>query len=459
MAGEAQVPRTADHILRWFLAQPGVEEPEQENDSGAYRAFCPNHPGTRKALVVGAFEDDGLGIKCEAGCTTDEIVDALGITREDLSLYPKRNGYKGGLDTFTLGELMAEEFPAIKWIVEDLIPEGTTILAGKPKMGKSWLALGLCISVATGSLALGKFPAERGEALYLALEDNKRRLQDRSMKVLGKDVEPNHSLHLATSGPRLDKGLVGELETWLEHHPNARLIVIDTMARVRAKSSKERSLYEQDYEVGADLTTLAGRFSVAIILIHHLKKGDADDPMDLISGSTGLTAGVDGVMVLNRTRSAADAVLKAIHRELKDDPELALSWNPEAGRWTYLGTAEEWRMGKERREIFDVMAREDRAMKPKEIAEILDQPTPNISKLLQKMREDGLVDNERYGEYIIAKDAERPRPLSVPLVSGGNGPSDPSGPTSTNGLTSTTWTTWTDPAEDTETDDEEWEAF
>jgi hypothetical protein len=414
MTSEPPVPRTADHILRWFLTR--VEEPEKEE--GHYRAFCPNHSGQRKALVVGAFEDDGLGVKCEAGCATDAILSALGMTEEDLSLYPRGNGYADGLDTFTLAELMREKFPPVKWIVEDLIPEGTMILAGKPKMGKSWLALGLCISVASGSAALGKFEAVRGDALYLALEDNKRRLQDRGAKVLGNQEQPTHNLHLAIEAQRLDKGLVETLENWLQHHPKARLIVIDTVARVRAKSSRERSLYEQDYEVGADLTSLAGKYSVAIILIHHLKKGDADDPMDLVSGSTGLTAGVDGVMVLNRTRSAADAVLKAIHRELKDDPELALGWNPEAGRWTFLGSAEEYRMGKERREIFDVMAREDKAMKPFEVAEQLGKPTDNVRMLMGKMLDEGLLDRPaEYGKYVISKNAERPSPLSVPLVS------------------------------------------
>lgn len=337
-------------------------------------------------------------------------VDALLQLAKESYLDPgeagETNGYhKHRLATFTLKELVDKEFPPIKWIVPGLLPEGTMLLAGKPKMGKSWMALGLCVSVATGTPALGSFEVEQGDALYLALEDNERRLRERSVKVLG-GVEANHHLYMTTVSGRLDTDLLAELEDWLEMHENARLVVIDTVARVRAKGSNQRSLYEQDYEVGAELTTLAGRYGVAIVLVHHLKKGDADDPMDLISGSTGLTAGVDGAMVLNRTRSAADAVLKAVHRELKDDPEMALSWDAEAGRWTYIGTAEEHAMGKERKEILDVLAREDREMRPAEVADELGKDPKTVARTMQRMRDDGYLISHNYGKYEISPHAD-----------------------------------------------------
>jgi CRP-like cAMP-binding protein len=422
MVDPASIPRTADHILRWFLTRVDSLEPEQEGDH--HRAYCPNHSGQRKALVVGAFEDDGLGVKCEAGCPTDAILAALGMTHEDLSLYPQRNGYKGKFRTITLAELMAKEFPPTKWIVEGVIPQGTMILGGKPKMGKSWLMLGLCISVATGMPALNSFEVEKGDVLYLALEDKEARLQERAAKILataGTEFAPSHRLDLAVAAEsRLDTGLVNDLEEWLEHHPQARLIVIDTLARVRGKSSRERSLYEQDYEVGADLTTLAARHSVAIVLVHHLKKGEENDPLDLLSGSTGLTAGVDGVMVLNRTRSAADAILKAVHRELKDDPELALKWDAEAGRWEYLGPAEEYMMGKERREVMDVLAREDGSMRPAEVADAIGKDPKTIARTMQRMRDDGFLTSHSYGKYEINPHADTPTPLSVPLKNSSN---------------------------------------
>jgi len=343
----------------------------------------------------------------DAGHTVAELV---AFTKD---MTPTENGHRqSGLSTFTLAELVSKEFPPVRWIVPGVLPEGTMLLAGKPKMGKSWMALGLCVSVATGTPALGRFEVEAGDALYLALEDNERRLKDRSLKVLS-GTQATDRLHMTTTAGRLDSGLVGDLEGWLEAHPEARLIVVDTVARVRAKGSDKKSLYEQDYEVGADLTTLAGRYNVAIVLVHHLKKGDAEDPMDLVSGSTGLTAGVDGCMVLNRTRSAADALLKAVHREIKDDPEMALSWDPERGAWNYIGDAAEYRMSKERREIFDLLARNDEPMQPKEVADELGKDPVNVRQLMVKMIDEGLLDRSGYGKYVVAKGAERPAVLSV----------------------------------------------
>jgi hypothetical protein len=92
--------------------------------------------------------------------------------------------------TFTAAELLALELPEVRWTVPDILPEGITLMAGKPKLGKSWAALGLCIAVATGGVALGKVQVERGEALYLALEDNHRRLKKRLLKLLAGDATP-----------------------------------------------------------------------------------------------------------------------------------------------------------------------------------------------------------------------------------------------------------------------------
>lgn len=342
-------------------------------------------------------------------------------------------------EDFTADALMEEEFPAVKWIVPGLLPEGTMIFAGKPKMGKSWMALGFCIAVATGGRALGEFDTESGAVLYMALEDNKRRLQTRMKELLKSDVVGEDGLHRLTMRVRskkLDAGLLDQIEAWIKKHPDARLIVIDTLGSVRGNSSDRRTLYEQDYEVGSALTKLAGEYCVAILIIHHLRKGDSEDPMDMISGSTGLTGGMDGAMVLTRTRNAADGILKAWHRDLEEDPEMALQ-KVEAGQgwWRYIGDAEEYQMGKERRKILDCLSNAKGPMKPMEIAEELGEPTQNVSKLLQKMREDGYVDNEGYGKYVLSKGTTPPSSIQVvqvvqvePKVNGEVGPLGSLGP-------------------------------
>lgn len=321
-------------------------------------------------------------------------------------------------DSFTADDLMTEKFPPIKWIVPGLLPEGSMLFAGKPKMGKSWLALGLCISVSTGGKALGKFEVEQGDTLYMALEDNKRRLQSRMKELLKSEIVGDFNrldaLTMRTRAKKLDVGLIDQIEDWLTLHPNARLIVIDTLGSVRGKSTDRRTLYEQDYEVGAALTRLAGDYSIAILIIHHLRKGDAEDPMDMVSGSTGLTGGMDGAIVLNRTRSAADGILKAYHRDLEDDPEMALGKvEASEGWWQYIGDAEEYQMSKERRKVLEVLSNAGSPMKPSDIADELGEPAQNVSKLLQKMREDGYVDNEGYGRYVVGKGLTPPPSIQV----------------------------------------------
>src|SRR5215212_6248881 len=334
-------------------------------------------------------------------------------------------------DSFTAEELMEEELPPVKWIIPGLLPQGSMLLGGKPKMGKSWMALSFCIATATGGKALGEFECVSGDVLYMALEDNKRRLQSRTRELLQSESRGPGSLKrltLKVRSRRLDSGLLEDLEEWLETRPEARLVVIDTLGSVRGTSTSSRTLYEQDYEVGSALTQLAEDYSVCILIIHHLRKGESEDYLEMISGSTGLTGGMDGAMVLNRTRSAADAILKAVHRDVEEDPEMALQKvGASEGWWKYAGDAEEYMMGKERREILDVLANADEAMKPAEIADMLGKPAKNVSELLRKMLESGHVDSRGYGKYVVS--------LSLPALhtdgSGGSGGS------STNGLGST----------------------
>jgi RecA-family ATPase len=248
----------------------------------------------------------------------------------------------GRLKTFTVVELMAEELPEVKWVVPGILPEGVTLLAGKPKLGKSWLALGLAIAVATGGAALGNKQVEAGDVLYMALEDNRRRLRKRFGKLLSGDGP--HRLYIAIECPRMDKGGAKALEEWLEEHPDARLVVVDILKRVRPRAPASRSVYEADYEALEAMQRLAGEYGVSILVVHHLRKLDADDPLDEVSGSTGLSGGADGVLVLKRDRGRADAFLHVTGREIEEEAELALRWDSGLASWTLMGDAEEYRV-------------------------------------------------------------------------------------------------------------------
>jgi len=299
-------------------------------------------------------------------------------------------------------ELMAIEFPEPRWIVPGIVPEGTTILAGKPKMGKSWLALGTSVAVAAGGVALGTKRVDRGAVLYLALEDNPRRLQSRLKKLLPGGAAPE-GLEFATEWPRLGDGGLDALEAWLNTHPDARLVVIDTLAKFRTGQTG-KNLYKEDYEAVEPLVALAADHNVAILIVHHLRKLGADDPLDQVSGSMGLTGGADGALVLNRERGRADAYLYVTGRDIEEEKELALSWDSTKATWKIAGDAEEYRNSRERQEVEGCLRTLGEPAGPKEVSEALGKPHNNVKQLMWKMGNDGDLRSVGGGKYVPVTD-------------------------------------------------------
>ena len=164
--------------------------------------------------------------------------------------------------------------------VETLIPKGVCILGGAPKVGKSWLALDLCIKVAKGE-PLWDLPTRKGTTLYLALEDSIDDLQDRAY-MLTDDIP--HDAHFAVTAEKLNSGLCDQIVSFVTEHPDTVLVVIDTFQVVRSKSS--RAGYAGEYAEIRKLKELADRFGMTILLVHHLRKQGDSDPLNRISGST-----------------------------------------------------------------------------------------------------------------------------------------------------------------------------
>jgi len=306
--------------------------------------------------------------------------------------------------TMSAAELMGLELAPVKWAVPGVLPEGVTILAGKPKMGKSWLGLGLSVSVSAGGRALGKIPTERGVALYLGLEDNKRRLQRRLKKILNGRSAPD-GLEVYWEWPQLDHGGVEALDSWLQAHPETRLVVLDTLKKIRPRDGQSRSVYDLDYEALEPLVGLAAAHGVAILVVHHLRKLEAGDPLDMISGSTGLTGGVDGALVLKRDRGKQDATLMVDGRDIEEPSELALRWDADIASWSLMGDAEEYRMSEERRDIVNLLRRVGEPLGPKEIAQMLGRNYGAVRVMLSEMVKDGLLASPSRGKYIPTNNA------------------------------------------------------
>jgi hypothetical protein len=296
---------------------------------------------------------------------------------------------------FSLRDLLSWELPPVRWAVPEILPEGLTLLAGKPKLGKSWLALSLALSIAAGGVALGKQLVAQGDVLYLALEENARRLQARARQLLSSITEVPTGLDFALDWPRLAEGGISCLEEYLQTHPNTRLVVIDTWAKVAPKTDHRRcTQYEGDYEALTPLKRLAETYHVSILAVHHLRKMGANDVLDEITGSTGMTGAVDGTLILKRERGQMDATLFVTGRDVEREQELALRFEAETAQWWLLGSAEEVGRSRARKEILALLreqSQEEGGLRPREIASALQKNYHTIRALLGKMVESGEV--------------------------------------------------------------------
>lgn len=235
-------------------------------------------------------------------------------------------------DIITAAELSHKEFPALAQFVEGIIIEGFGIVAGPPKLGKSWFTLGIALAVAAGGYALGKIQCQQRPVLLLSLEDSQRRLQDR-ISAIWDDAIPPHKLHLLTHvGPNL---LIPTISAWLINHPNG-LVILDTLGRARPQRKRGDDPYIADYQAGVALKTIVDTFPGSALLgVHHTRKASSDDFVDDLSGTLGLAGSADYILVLRRPRNSNDATLQTTGR---DAPEGEYALTVHAGNWTLVGT-------------------------------------------------------------------------------------------------------------------------
>ena len=301
--------------------------------------------------------------------------------------------------THTGNELRSKVFPPVRWAIPEMLAEGVTLFGGREKMGKSWLALGLCIATATGGHALGKVPVEQGESLYISLEDNERRLQDRVKTLTGDDTDLG-MLHYADGWLRSDEGGTEQLDMFLTEHPDTRLVVVDTLKKIRPYASGRRNMYDVDYEAIEPFVGLASQHNVAVVLVHHLNQNpDPADPYDAFSGSSGLTAAVEGILLLTRERGQADGYLTVDGKDIRDRQELALGWDANVCTWTIQGDAEQYKISKERREIWKVVEGADEPVTPTYVADALGKSFNTVKKLMWEMSRDGQLRSTGNGRY------------------------------------------------------------
>lgn len=234
-------------------------------------------------------------------------------------------------DTSTIRDgawLDSQVFPEPSWCVPGIIPEGCCILSGHPKIGKSFLVLAIALAAASGRTVLGVEVAVR-PVLYMALEDDPRRLQARSRILL--DDEPLPSAFSFMT--RYDaEGAMDAARSWVESHRDEKpLVIVDTLEKIRDK--RTQSAYSDDYKAGLLLQTLLTNGGT-VIAVHHNRKGDSDDFLDQVSGTLGLAGSVDTVITLNRQRTGTSGTLCVTGRDVD---EMVYKLNFVGGQWSTDG--------------------------------------------------------------------------------------------------------------------------
>ena len=301
----------------------------------------------------------------------------------------------------TAADLYEMTFPPIKWIVEDYIAEGLTVLAGKPKLGKSWLLMAVAIAVAGGTYALGDRKCVQGSVLYAALEDTERRLRGRLEKLCG-GFNPAFwppGLVFWSYGEMkpLNSGGLDQVRAWIREHPDARLVIIDTLAKVRSGPQGKETAYEADYREVGSLKALTDETGVAIVVVTHTRKMEADDPFDTVSGTLGITGAADAIMVLKR--DGQGVTLHATGRDVAEI-ETAVEWDKDTCRWRVLGDAQEVRRSDERTLILDALKGEAEPVSPREIADATGHAYTAVRALLVAMTKTGEVRKIGRGKYL-----------------------------------------------------------
>lgn len=332
-----------------------------------------------------------------------KVFDAQARKNPDVARLRAANDPLAELGIFTAAELQEMDLPEPEYIVEGVLPEGTSLLAAAPKIGKTLLALNISVALATGGRALGKVPVEKARVLFLALEGSKRGLKRRLDTMLQGERFPTN-LHIARAWRPMDEGGLDLLRTFIERYRNhelpVRLIVIDTLKRIRGKGNAKRNAYDEDYEALQPIAALGEELGISFLVIHHTNKRDSSDALDLVSGSTGLTGAVDNVLVMQKERGQIDAKLTVIPRE-EEEQELALSFDAQLVTWILEGQAAEIAKTEEREQVLDVLRGSEHPLRAKDIAIALSRPANNITQLLFKMKKEGKVSQPKYGFYEV----------------------------------------------------------
>lgn len=384
--------------VKRLLDAHGVTHREQPPDAAGITWYgvehCPFHPddGAPWQCGVGERPDGAATGKCfhnrGAGMGWQDFKRVLGLPESGGRVHLLLNGHKPavaggpGMDAADLLEL---DLPPLRWIVPDLIPEGTTILAAPPKVGKSCLVYQMAVEATVGGDLLGR-RVTPGSVLYLALEDGQRRGQQRLRAALAGRTMPRGRLEIRWSAPRIGEGLEEEIVSWLDRTPDALLVAIDTLGKVRPAADGRRNAYDVDVADMARLQDLFRNRPVGLVIVHHLRKEHGDDFLTAVSGTYGITGSADTTAVIRRKRLEQFGTLTVTGRDI---PEIEASVRFDGMTWS-AAPKPRTELSYEREAVMGVIEQRGPIF-PKAIAELLEKERTAVQHLVTGLASEGLI--------------------------------------------------------------------
>lgn len=328
--------------------------------------------------------------------TQDDVVTGQSLTVSSSLSRDQRRAFT----KMKVGTLMNLDLPPQVFVVEGLLPSGLVMLAGAPKLGKSWFSLDLAISVASGNKFMGR-ETKQGDVLFLALEDLPRRLQQRLNLVAPGFEWDDLPLEIWTEIEAMDEGGLEALAGWIKAAANPRLIVIDIWGRFEPRTPTSKNEYAHITQTMQKLQALLAENDIALLLIHHTRKSSGDagpsgDPFDQVIGSRALTSNMDATIMLTRTRMQQDATLDITGRDIEES-RIAVTFDRESYRWNETSKPSDPIFSPERQQILDAV--QAGMTNPTVIAEGLGKGRTAVHNHLSGLVADGALERASKGNY------------------------------------------------------------
>jgi replicative DNA helicase/DNA-binding MarR family transcriptional regulator len=357
--------------------------------------------------VVEAYElkrlaDLGQGLKSmqEQNAPLEEVLKQLERIKQSearlRSTIPGEGNSK--LNVIWAKELEKAELPEPSWLIPGILPDaGVCVLAGTPKVGKSWLALQFAVAVASGRDTGGIEACKQTRVLYLALEDTERRIKSR---LANAKLGFPENLCFAYEWKRLHEGGLEELRRFVVEN-NIGFVIIDTLAKVRPPQNGKGNPYAEDYLHVGLLKSLADELGITVLLVHHKRKAKGLDPIEDVSGTTGLTGAVDTILLLDKKRGEEDGTLLVTGREVEEEV-FALKFTD--CKWEICGSASEYAKTEERQRVLEVLREANGPLSVKEIAELIEKSEAATRMMLSRMCKEGVITRSARGCYELSAD-------------------------------------------------------